>query len=125
MPSQEDKPLRVAVVGACASGKSTLVEALREAGYEARHVAQEHSYVPAMWQKLSQPDVLIYLDVNFENVQSRRPDRQFLPRDLVEQERRLADAKSNCDLCIDTNSMQAKNVREAALNFLNGLTSRT
>ena len=110
------------MVGACASGKSTLVEALRQAGYEARHVAQEHSFVPAMWKKVSQPDVLLYLDVNFENIQARRPDRQFLPRDLAEQQRRLAHARSNCDLYIDTNAMRAKDVKGAALKFLEGLT---
>ena len=123
MQSSKDKPLRVAVVGACASGKSTLAEALRVAGYEARHVAQEHSYVPSMWLKVSKPDVLLYLDVNFENIQARRPDQNFLPRDLAEQERRLAHARANCSLYLDTNKMEPESVSEAALNYLESLSS--
>ena len=45
----DSKTLRIAVVGPCASGKSTFAKALKAAGYEARHPAQEHSYVPNMW----------------------------------------------------------------------------
>ncbi|MBP9503378.1 MAG: hypothetical protein KBF17_14555, partial [Candidatus Promineofilum sp.] len=48
--------LRVAVVGPCASGKSTLVAALRAAGYDARHPAQEHSFVKDMWRRRVDPD---------------------------------------------------------------------
>jgi len=56
--------LLLAVVGPCAAGKSTLIEGLRQHGYQARHVAQEHSYVPEMWKLLTSPDYLIYLDVS-------------------------------------------------------------
>ena len=115
---ERTRPLRVAVVGADASGKSTLIDALRLAGYEARHVAQEHSYVPSMWSKVSQPDVLLYLDVNFANVQARRPDPSFHPRDLAEQERRLTHARVNCDLYIDTNKLLPDEVSKKSLEFL-------
>ncbi len=118
MIPKSTRSVRVAVVGACASGKSTLVEALRQAGYEARHVAQEHSYVPSMWEKVSQPDVLLYLDVNFVTVQARRPDTNFHPRDLAEQERRLTHARDNCDLYIDTNELPAEEVKRKSLDFL-------
>jgi hypothetical protein len=59
----EERPL-IAAVGPCTSGKSTLVRALRERGYNAREVVQEHSYVPAMWQVFAQPDILIYLYIS-------------------------------------------------------------
>lgn len=118
MSVRDNGPLRVAVVGACASGKSTLVEALRSAGFDARHVAQEHSFVPTMWQKISRPDVLVYLDVNFENIQTRRPDPQYSPQDLAEQLRRLDHARANCDLYIDTNAIRPAEVQETALAFL-------
>jgi hypothetical protein len=121
MITERTSPVRVAVVGACASGKSTLVDALRIAGYEARHVAQEHSYVPSMWSKISQPDVLLYLDVNFANVQARRPDPSFHPQDLAEQERRLIHARANCDLYLDTNRFLPDDVRKKSLEFLERL----
>jgi len=111
--------MRVAVVGACAVGKSTLVSALREAGYEARHVAQEHSYVPAMWQRISQPDALIYLDADFEAILTRRPAFNFKPADLAEQKRRLAHARQHCDLYIDTTDLTPAEVQERCLTFLN------
>ena len=57
--------LIIGVVGPCAAGKTTLVAALREMGYNVRHIAQEHSYVPYMWQRLAKPDLLIYLDVSY------------------------------------------------------------
>ena len=67
------KPPLIAIVGPCASGKTLLVQALKERGYNAREVRQEHSYVPTMWQRITQPDVLIYLDVSEEIALKRRP----------------------------------------------------
>lgn len=120
MTEGERSTLRVAVVGACAAGKSTLVSALREAGYEARHVAQEHSYVPAMWQRVSRPDILIYLDADFETIMARRAPFSFSPADLAEQKRRLAHARQHCDLFIDTNDLTPVEVRQRCLSFLEG-----
>jgi len=118
MATFQESTLRVAVVGACASGKSTLVSALRQAGYEARHVAQEHSYVPAMWQRVSQPDVLVYLDVTYETIMARRPRLNFSPKDLAEQNRRLDHARQHCHLFINTNSLTPAEVQERCLTFL-------
>jgi thymidylate kinase len=115
---ESNSPLRVAVVGACASGKSTLVDALREAGYEARHVAQEHSYVPHMWQRLARPDVLVYLDVNYDGIMARRPGFDFKPADLAEQSRRLAHARQHCDLYLDTGPLTPGEVQQKTLAFL-------
>jgi deoxyadenosine/deoxycytidine kinase len=114
----EGSRIKVAVVGACASGKSTLVAALQEAGYEARHVAQEHSYVPAMWQRISQPDFLIYLDVNYGTLMTRRPWLNFRPEHLAEQNKRLEHAREHCHLYIDTNQLGADEVRNRVLSFL-------
>jgi chloramphenicol 3-O-phosphotransferase len=114
-------PLRVAVVGPCMSGKSELVQALREAGYQTHHVAQEHSYVPHMWRHLRQPDVLIYLDVDYEAVQARRPGISWGPERLVEQAGRLAHARAHCDLYIDTSKLTIAEVRRQALDFLTTL----
>lgn len=117
----EKDQLRVAVVGPCMSGKSELVNALRAAGYRTHHVAQEHSYVPHMWAHMTQPDVLIYLDVNYQAVRVRRPDISWGPERLVEQAVRLAHARGHCDLYIDTSEMSIEAVRAQALHFLAGI----
>ena len=62
----------IIIVGPCGSGKTTLAEKLQQDGLEARQVAQEHSYVPTMWQELSQPDFLIFLDASFETSTERK-----------------------------------------------------
>jgi len=110
--------LRVAVVGPCACGKSTLVAALRAAGYEARHPAQEHSYVPDMWRRLVDPDVLIYLDLSYETYVARRPHGDLGPWFIAEQKRRLAHARAHADLVLDTNEMTAEEVWAAVAGFL-------
>jgi thymidylate kinase len=110
--------LRIAIVGACASGKSTLIECLRRAGYEARHVAQEHSFVPYMWQRIARPDLLIYLDVDHATMSQRRPWLQLRPEDVAEQARRLAHAREHCDLYIDTSRLTAGEVEARVLDFL-------
>jgi hypothetical protein len=118
MSEGQKQPLRVAVVGVCASGKSTLVEALRRAGYDARHVAQEHSYVPAMWQRCSRPDVLIYLDVTYAAILRRRPGLQVKPQDIDEQWRRLSHARDQCHLYLDTTPLSPAEVQDHVLAFL-------
>ena len=102
--------LRVAVVGPCASGKSTLTAALRAAGYEARQPAQEHSYVPDMWRRLVDPDVLIYLDLSHEAYRARRPRDDAGPEYLDMQRRRLAHALAHADLVLDTSEMTSDEV---------------
>ena len=115
-------PVRVAVVGPCSAGKTTLVTALRAAGYDARHVAQEHSYVPHMWQRISKPDVLIFLDVNYDAFYERRPNLGGGPARLAEQQRRLVHARQHCDLYLDTSHLRPEEVRQQVLSFLNELT---
>lgn len=112
-------PIRVAVVGPCSAGKTTLVAALREAGYDARHVAQEHSYVPHMWQRISKPDVLIFLDIDYEAFHERRPKLGGGPARLAEQQHRLAHARQHCDLYLDTSELTPEEVRQRVLNYLN------
>lgn len=117
----DEQRLRIAVVGACAAGKSTLVNRLRQAGFLARHVAQEHSYVPQMWQRVGRPDILIYLDVNYEAIIARRPKFDFRPHDLVEQTDRLAHARQHCDFYLDTSSLTPEEVWRQTQAFLDGV----
>ncbi len=114
----DSKRLRVAVVGPCSSGKSTLTNALKAAGYQARHPAQEHSYVATMWQRLTQPDVLIYLDVDYPNMRSRRPHIDGGPQRLAEQHHRLRHAREHCDFYLDTSGLSMAEVETAVFNFL-------
>ncbi len=111
-------PLRIAVVGPCASGKSTLVAALKAAGYDARHPAQEHSFVKDMWLRLVDPDVLIYLDLSHEAYRRRRPKDDAGPEYLAMQRERLAHAREHADLVVDTSEMTAEGVAERVLEAL-------
>ena len=109
--------LRIAVVGPCASGKSTLTAALRAAGYVVRMPAQEHSYVPDMWRRLVDPDVLIYLDISYEALLERRPyfgEREYLEREKA----RLAHAREHADLVVDTSELAAEAVAARVAAFL-------
>jgi hypothetical protein len=114
---------RLAIVGPCVSGKSELVKALRDAGYEARHVAQEHSYVPEMWRLMARPDALIYLDVDYAAAKARRPRIDWGAERLEEQAERLAHARQHCDLYIDTSTLSRDEVRRRVFRFLEVLES--
>jgi deoxyadenosine/deoxycytidine kinase len=115
-PGAERRPLRVAVVGHCASGKSTLVTALRGQGFDASAVAQEHSGIAWLWRH-SDPDVLIYLDVPLATVRDRRG--QEWPQAVYDaQEERLAEARAHADLIIDTATMNIRQMTQRALGFV-------
>ncbi len=107
----------VGVVGPCGSGKSTLIVGLEQAGYKCRHIAQEHSYVPYMWQRITNPDVLIFLDASFE-VCTRRRRLNWTPADFAEQGRRLAHARQHADLIIGTDTLSIQDVLNRAIEFL-------
>jgi cytidylate kinase len=107
----------VGVVGPCGSGKSTLIAGLEKYGYVCRHIAQEHSYVQAMWQKIAKPDVLIYLSATFP-VSSARRKLDWLQKDHDEQIRRLEHARQNANLSIDTDDLTIEQVLQKALRFL-------
>lgn len=109
---------KIGVVGPCASGKSTLIVALRGRGYRVHHIAQEHSFVPYMWQKLVNPDVLIFLDVSYPVSVARR-SLNWLPADWEEQQRRLAHARAHANFYLQTDGLSAADVLAIVLNFLN------
>ena len=111
----------IAVVGVCASGKSTLAQALQERGFNARQVHQEHSHVPDMWQRLTGPDVLICLDASLEVVRKRRRAPDFPDWLLADQRRRLRHARQSCDLYLQTDYMTPEEVLAAALRLLGDL----
>jgi hypothetical protein len=106
----------ITVVGVCGSGKSELVRRLRERGFSARSVAQEHSYVPALWQHDAVPDVLVYLQALGRTV--RRRGRLLHARELEEQRRRLTDARRNASLRVRTDALTPEQVEAIVLQHL-------
>lgn len=118
MTREVKAPRRVAVVGPCSAGKSTLLPSLKAAGYEARQPAQEHSFVPDMWQRVTRPDILIYLDVSYPAARLRRPYIDGGPQRLADQQLRLVHARNHCDFYLDTSDLTPQQVRQAVLEFL-------
>lgn len=116
--SHAQKPLRIALVGPCAAGKSTLAKALKADGFVVRQPAQEHSFAPDMWQKMSKPDLLIYLDVDYSHFQQRRPQNDGGPDYHAEQQRRLAHARAHCDFYLNTSGLTKEGVKTAVFHFL-------
>jgi chloramphenicol 3-O-phosphotransferase len=112
------KTLRIALVGPCSSGKSTLATILKDIGYEVRQVAQEHSYIPNMWQRISKPDILIYLDVDYAAARARRPFIDGGPQRVAMQQYRLRHARQHCDFYLDTSDLTPDQVQQQVLNFL-------
>ena len=113
---------KIVVVGPCAAGKSTLVSALRELGYDAHVSGQEHSEIAMLWQH-SQPDVLIALAVDIGAVRDRRGGSwpEWL-HDL--QVRRLAAASRAANLAIDTTALGPQTVVDRVVAYLQQTAAR-
>jgi hypothetical protein len=92
---------------------------LQGEGYICRHIAQEHSYVPQMWQNIVNPLVLVYLDVSYEVSLHRRPLNLSLT-EFDEQKRRLKHAHQNADVYLFTDPLTPEEVHQEILAFLNG-----
>jgi len=113
------KPFLIGVVGPCGSGKSTLTEALDKLGYSTRHIAQEHSYVKDMWKRLTNPDVLIFLQASFAVTRERKRKMiHWREADYEEQQRRLSHALAHADLILDTDPLSIQDVLEQTLVFI-------
>jgi cytidylate kinase len=108
----------IGLVGPCGSGKSTIRSMLVKQGYTVRHIAQEHSYVKDMWKRISNPDILIYLEVSFPNTIIRRK-LNWTYADYQTQLDRLAHAKAHADLVIQTDNKTVDDVFDEIQYFLN------
>ncbi len=113
---KEVPDMKIAIVGVCASGKTTLVAGLKEAGYDAYNVAQEHSCVHNFWAKKN-PDILVMIDATLPAIHKRRLVYWGEDR-LVTQHKRLADAKAHADLYIQTDELDAAAVRQKVIEFV-------
>ena len=93
-------------------------------GIKTRHIAQEHSYVPNMWQRLTNPDVLIFLDVSYPVSMARRKFSWNLD-EYQEQQRRLSHARAHADFFLMTDPFNADEVAAIVLEYLNSLNGKS
>jgi len=113
----DSKRFLIGVVGPCGSGKTTLITGLEGEGFQCRHIAQEHSYVPNMWKRITNPDLLVYLNSSFE-VSTQRRKLNWNEAEYQEQLRRLDHARQYADLIIETDDLSPVEVLERALSFI-------
>lgn len=110
---------RIAVVGVCAAGKTTLAQGLARLGWKAVAVPQEHSFVKRLWARLH-PDtnILVMLDARYETTKFRRPSISYGPERLDEQRTRLALAREYCDLYLPTDDLTVEQVRDTVAQWV-------
>lgn len=118
-----DPDLLIGLVGVCAAGKTTITAGLRALGIRAKPIAQEHSYVADMWQRLSHPDILVYLEVSYPVTIARR-NLHWTEADYLEQKRRLAHARQHADLVIFTDTLAPQQVIDRILAFIDARPAR-
>ena len=116
MKTNDELPL-VGIVGPCGAGKSTLAEKLKSFGVPTRHIAQEHSYVPYMWLRITNPDVLVYLDCSYAQTVHRR-NLNWTVGEYQEQLRRLAHARQHANLFIQTDALTPNDIFMQVINYL-------
>ena len=76
------------------------------------------SPVPTLWQQFDRPSLLICLDVDLAAQRQRRPDVSWDEAAIAIEQARLADARANADLAINTANVDAATVFKLALAYL-------
>ena len=115
-PASTPGPL-IGLVGPCGAGKTTLATGLTRLGYRTRHIAQEHSYVKDMWQRLTHPDILVFVDASWA-VTCRRRSLDWTEAEWQEQQRRLRHARENADYYLDTDDLTIEEVLDRVVKFV-------
>lgn len=116
MRTGDPDPL-IGLVGVCAAGKSTITTHLRALGMRAKPIAQEHSYVADMWQRLTHPEILVYLHASYQTTIDRR-NLRWTEAEYQEQLHRLRHAREHANLQVDTNDLTPQQVVDQILEFL-------
>ena len=112
-----EQKIKIGIVGICGAGKTTLAEGLKKHGISIRQIAQEHSFVEDMWQIISNPDVLIFLEVSYP-VTMERKNFHWKQKEYQQQADRLQHAYEHADLHIETDGLTAEEVLRKVLEFL-------
>lgn len=107
----------IGVVGPCGAGKTTLIAGLRGYPITLRHIAQEHSYVPTMWQRIIHPDLLIFLDASYPATIQRR-QLNWTQAEYDEQQHRLAHARIHASFYLMTDDYSPAEVIQQVADFL-------
>lgn len=76
----------------------------------------------AMWQKITGPDILIYLNASFP-VSTARRKLNWQKKEHEEQLRRLEHARGHANLLIDTDDLTPEQVLQKALDYLKEINS--
>jgi cytidylate kinase len=112
--------IRIGIVGPCGAGKSSLAERLSPHYSTVRAIAQEHSYVPTMWRRITNPDILIYLDASYSVTVQRRMLNWTEAEYRIELDR-LENARKNADIYIQTDHLNIDQVAETVIQKLESL----
>jgi len=107
----------IGVVGPCGAGKTALTEGLKRRGYHARAIVQEHSYVPSMWQRITNPDILVFLDASYL-VTCERRKLDWTEAEYAEQQRRLSHAREHAYLYLLTDELSIEEVLARVIEFI-------
>jgi hypothetical protein len=70
-----------------------------------------------MWQRLTNPDVLIFLDASYAMTCLRR-QLNWTMEEYTEQHRRLAHAREHADFYLLTDNLSASEVQNRVMDFL-------
>ena len=70
-----------------------------------------------MWKRITNPDVLIFLDASYP-VTVKRRQLNWLEADWAEQQRRLSHAREHADLTIQTDQRNVDEVLAEVLQFI-------
>lgn len=115
--------LKIALVGCCASGKSTVATRLHQHGFDAYSVAQEHSVIAELW-KHDDPDVVVYLDVGLDSVRRRKSNPDWPSWIYDTQLNRLSSARENATLRINTDVLSITEVVSQIIDSLPASSTR-
>lgn len=75
--------------------------------------------MPQMWRRLTNPDILIYLDVSFPLTIQRR-NLDWTLDEYTEQLHRLDHAREHADLYVNTSTLSPSEVLERVVDFIQG-----
>ena len=114
----------IGIVGPCGAGKTSLALKLSNLYSSVRAIAQEHSYVPDMWRRITNPDILIYLDTSY-GITIQRRNLSWSESEYQIELDRLAHARANANITIATDHLSLDEVFQVAVDALNKLNTNS